>query len=239
MTKAGGVVESITNPEQNMALILRYKSTYARVLDSNRKFSAAASRYHDLSLSGTDMIDSDDLLQMLGRAATCAILSSGPQRQRVLALVYKDSRLNQLDSIQSFEGHSTILKKMYKHQVLKKDELVKFEASLAPHQKAVMGDGLTIIERAVLEHNMIAVSKLYRSIYFTELGRILGVDTIKAEKIAANMIMSDVLNGTIDQVEGLLNFVTDQSEQEIWDRSIISFCGELNMIAEEVKAEQA
>jgi COP9 signalosome complex subunit 4 len=239
VTKAGGVVESITNPEQNMALILRYKSTYARVLDSNRKFSAAASRYHDLSLSGTDMIDSDDLLQMLGRAATCAILSSGPQRQRVLALVYKDSRLNQLDLIQSFEGHSTILKKMYKHQVLKKDELVKFQASLAPHQKAVMGDGLTILERAVLEHNMIAVSKLYSSIYFTELGKILGVDAIKAEKIAAKMVMSDVLNGTIDQVEGLLNFVIEESEQEIWDRSIISFCGELNMIAEEVKAEQA
>lgn len=50
--------------------------------------------------------------------------------------------------------------------------------------------------------------------------------------------MSNVLNGTIDQVEGLLNFVTDQSEHEIWDRSIISFCRELNMIAVEIKVEQ-
>jgi COP9 signalosome complex subunit 4 len=102
-----------------------------------------------------------------------------------------------------------------------------------------MGDGLTIMERAVLEHNMIAVSNLYSSIYFTELGRILGVDAIKAEKIAAKMIMSDVLSGTIDQVEGLLNFVTDDSELEIWNRSIISFCGELNLIVEEIQAERA
>ena len=237
VTKAGGVVENITDPEQHMALILRYKSTYARVLDSNRKFSQAVSRYHDLSQSATGMIDADDLLQMLGRAATCAILSSGPQRQRVLRLVYKDPRLSQLDSISEFEQHSTILKKMYKNQVLKKEELVNFEASLAPHQKAVMGDGLTIMERAVLEHNMVAVSKLYSSIYFSELGRILGVDATKAEKIAAKMIVSDVFGGTIDQVEGLLNFVTDETDQEKWDRSIISFCGQLNMIAEEIKTE--
>jgi COP9 signalosome complex subunit 4 len=88
VTKAGSVVESIQNPEQHVALILRYKSTYARVLDSNRKFLQAASRYHDLSQSSTDLIRSEDLLNMLGRAATCAILApSGPQRQRVLGHV--------------------------------------------------------------------------------------------------------------------------------------------------------
>lgn len=67
---------------------MRYKSTYARVLDSNRKFLQAASRYHDLSQSSTDVIQAQDLLIMLGRAATCAVLApSGPQRHRVLGLV--------------------------------------------------------------------------------------------------------------------------------------------------------
>lgn len=88
VTKAGGVVESISKPEEHMALILRYKSTYARVLDANRKFLQAASRYHDLSQSSSDLIRAEDLLGMLGRAATCAILApSGPQRQRVLGHV--------------------------------------------------------------------------------------------------------------------------------------------------------
>jgi COP9 signalosome complex subunit 4 len=88
VTKAGSVVESIAKPEEHMALILRYKSTYARVLDSNRKFLQAASRYHDLSQSSTELIRAEDLLGMLGRAATCAILApSGPQRQRVLGHV--------------------------------------------------------------------------------------------------------------------------------------------------------
>mmetsp|Transcript_52910 Transcript_52910/g.78434 ORF Transcript_52910/g.78434 Transcript_52910/m.78434 type:complete len:220 (+) Transcript_52910:208-867(+) len=55
VTKAGGVVEEITNPEDHRTLILRYKSTYARVLDANRKFLQAATRYHDLSQAHEDV----------------------------------------------------------------------------------------------------------------------------------------------------------------------------------------
>ena len=106
MTKAGTVVESIPNPESHVALILRYKSTYARVLDANRKFLQAAQRYHDLSQSATDIIDADDVFNMLGRAATCAILSpSGAQRQRVLGHVRSVSGSNKIsrfvDSLRS------------------------------------------------------------------------------------------------------------------------------------------
>jgi len=241
VTKAGSVVESIPDKEQHMALILRYKSTYARVLDANRKFLQAAQRYHELSQNETAdaLIDADDLLQMLGRAATCAILApSGPQRQRVLGHIYKDARLSQLDCQDDFETHSTILKKMYLHQVLRPDELVKFEATLAPHQKAIMGDGLTIMERGVVEHNMIAVSNLYRTIYFSELALILGVSEHKAEKLAANMIMDGSLHGSMDQVEGLLEFQSGESPEESWDRAITGFCLELNRVTDAIKAEQ-
>ena len=71
--------------ELTVTLMLRYKSTYARVLDANRKFLQAAVKYHDLSTAylHTDAIDADDLLSMLGRAVTCAILSpNSAQRQR-------------------------------------------------------------------------------------------------------------------------------------------------------------
>lgn len=238
VTKAGTVVESIPDPDQNMALILRYKSTYARVLDANRKFLQAASRYHELSQARSDMIDSDDLLNMLGRAATCAILApSGPQRQRILGLVFKDERLSQLDTLTEFETHSAVLTKMYMNQVLRKDELTKFENSLTPHQKAVMGDGLTIVERAVIEHNMIAVSNLYTSIYFTELGRLLGVEAERAEKVAAKMIMDGSLLGSIDQVDGLLSFEGTDSALLSWDEAITSFCVQLNRATDAVRGE--
>ena len=71
--------------EKTMTLLLRYKSTHARVLDANRKFLPAASKYHDLSTAYlyTDAIEEEDLLVMLGKAITCAILSpNSAQRQR-------------------------------------------------------------------------------------------------------------------------------------------------------------
>jgi len=235
--RAGSIVESIPNKEQHMALILRYKSTYARVLDNNRKFLQAAQRYHELSQSNVAQIDDEDLLQMLGMAATCAILApSGPQRQRVLGHIYKDERLDKLESMETFATHSIILKKMHLFQILRPEELKIFEASLAEHQKAIMGDGLTIMERGVVEHNMISVSKLYRTIYVKELALILGVNDQKAEKIAASMIMEGSLHGSIDQVEGLLEFESDESPEQSWDRSITSFCMELNRVTDAIKA---
>lgn len=238
VTKAGSVVESIENADQHVALILRYKSTYARVLDSNRKFLQAASRYHDLSQSSGALIRAEDLLTMLGRAVTCAILApSGPQRQRVLGHIFKDPRLNQLDNIADFETHATILTKMFKGQILGKEELVKFEASLQPHQKAIMGDGLTIMERGVVEHNMLAVSGIYRSIYINELAHILGVNNKKAEKLVATMILNGSLKGSIDQVENLVLFDNDDSSNGAWDKAISSFCMELNNVTDAIQSK--
>ena len=140
--------------ETIITLMLRYKSTYARVLDINRKFLQAAVKYHDLSLSYlyTDAIDPDDLLIMLGKAITMAILSpNSAQRQRVLGLVYKDPRLYMLDAITEYQSHSSVVTKMYLNRVVQKRELELFESSLAEHQRAIMADGLTIVERGVLE----------------------------------------------------------------------------------------
>jgi COP9 signalosome complex subunit 4 len=238
VTKAGSVVESISNVDQHLSLILRYKSTYARVLDSNRKFLQAASRYHDLSQSSGELIRAEDLLTMLGRAVTCAILApSGPQRQRVLGHIFKDPRLNQLDRLSQFETHATILTKMFKSPIIGKKELVKFEASLQPHQKAIMGDGLSIMERGVVEHNMMAISGIYRSIYMNELALILGVNNKKAEKIVATMILDGSLEGSIDQVENLVLFHTDESPNGAWDKAISSFCMELNRVTDSIQSK--
>jgi COP9 signalosome complex subunit 4 len=182
------------------------------------------------------VIDADDLLQMLGRAVTCAILiPSGPQRQRVISSIVNDPRLSSLDSIAEFATHSTILKKMHTHQIIRPTELVQFEASLADHQKAVMGDGLTIMERAIVEHNMIAVSDVYESIYLSELAWILGVAQTKAESIAASMIMDGSIRASIDQVDGLLIFSCGETSTEMYDRLVNNFCVELNNITNSIK----
>ena len=63
-----------------------------------------------------------------------------------------------------------------------------FSQGLKEHQKAVTGDGTTVLQKAVIEHNLQAASRLYNNIYFSELGQLLGVSEEKAERIASRMI---------------------------------------------------
>ena len=53
---------------------------------------------------------------------------------------------------------------MYTEQLLRGQEVTAFEASLMPHQRAILRDGSSVLERAVLEHNMLVVSKIYNNV---------------------------------------------------------------------------
>ena len=126
---------------------------------------------------------------------------------------------------------------MDKAQVIKRDnDLVPFEESLAEHQKAaLMSDGLTIMERALIaEHNMVAIGQLYSTIYISALGQLLGVSSDRAENIASKMILDgSLLIGSIDQVDGILTFgELDRSELVAWDEAITSFCTQLNGVTD-------
>jgi COP9 signalosome complex subunit 4 len=46
-------------------------------------------------------------------------------------------------------------------------------------------DGFTIPEKAVVEHNMLAVYKLYENISFVELGTLLSLEPSRTEKVVA------------------------------------------------------
>ena len=70
--------------------------------------------------------------------------------------------------------------------------------------KSVVGS--SILERAVTEHNLLAASKLYNNITFTELGALLEVDPLRAEKIASQMITESRMNGSIDQISSIVHF---------------------------------
>jgi COP9 signalosome complex subunit 4 len=62
------------------------------------------------------------------------------------------------------------------------------------------------LERAVIEHNLLSASKLYNNITFEELGALLEIPPIKAEKIASQMITEGRMNGYIDQIDSIVHF---------------------------------
>lgn len=220
INRASQVVHEIADAD--WALKMRYKVSYARVLDSKRKFLDAARRYYDLSQTGVEQVDQADLLQCLSKSVTCAILApAGPQRARMLGSLYKDERLQSLE-------HAGILEKMYRTQLLRKREVEQFNESLMPHQKAMLGDGTTVLDRAVTEHNMVATSKLYNNIRFAELGALLEISPSQAERIASKMIHAGRMKGSIDQIECILHFEEDGEVLQIFDAQISDLCHSIN-----------
>lgn len=119
----------------------------------------------------------------------------------MLATLFKDERCQQLPAY-------SILEKMYLDRIIRRSELEEFEALLQPHQKAHTTDGLgsTILDRAVIEHNLLSASKLYNNITFEELGALLEIPPTKAEKIASQMITEGRMNGFIDQIDSIVHF---------------------------------
>jgi COP9 signalosome complex subunit 4 len=180
------------------------------------------------------------LRKRLVNSLRCAILApTGPQKQRILGLIFDDRRLASLEGISEFSSHAAAIRKMYMHQVLHSEQVAKFEASLAEHQRALRGDGLTIMEHAVIQHNILAVSRLYTNIYISEMARVLGLkDTDKAETMVSNMIKDGTLRATIDQVDDLLTFESEHASPILaWDDAITTMCIQLNKVAMELEAE--
>ncbi|KAG6608525.1 COP9 signalosome complex subunit 4, partial [Cucurbita argyrosperma subsp. sororia] len=212
---------------QHEVLNLHYKVCYARILDLKRKFLEAALRYYDISQIekrqiGDEEINEEALEQALSAAVTCTILAAaGPQRSRVLATLYKDERCSKLKIY-------PILQKVYLERILRKPEIDAFAKELKPHQQALLPDNFTVLDRAMIEHNLLSASKLYTNISFEELGTLLGIPSRKAEKIASRMICEGRMRGSIDQVEAVINFEDDIEEFQQWDEQIIGLCQALN-----------
>merc|ERR1712194_135331 len=120
--------------------------------------------------------------------------------------------------------HHDILQKMFMDRLIRGSEAAKFEESLLPHQKATMADGQTVLERAILQHNVLAASRVYKNMRLRELGSLLEVPPERAEKISAKMISEQRLNGYIDQKTGIIHFVTDDENLQQWDRHIRNVC---------------
>ena len=75
-------------------------------------------------------------------------------------------------------------------------QVESFSQGLRSHQKAVTADGTTVLEKAVIEHNLAAAARLYNNIYFAELGQLLGVSPDQAEIVACRMIAEERLKVT-------------------------------------------
>ncbi|KAI0320810.1 hypothetical protein OF83DRAFT_1102870 [Amylostereum chailletii] len=228
--RAASLIHSTNDKET----LLAYKLCQARISDYNRKFIEAALRYHELSFVGE--IDEEERQHMLSAAVTCAVLApAGPNRSRVLASLYRDERTVELPSY-------NVLSKMFLDHILRSAEINEFEKTLKPHQLAKVhlsandrlasaidadderpGPGehistrtgpATVLDRAVMEHNVLASSRIYNNITFRGLGALLDLTPGASENMARKMIEQGRLKGHVDQVDRLIWFETAREEDD-------------------------
>lgn len=186
-------------------LHLHYQLSQARILDSQKSFLNAAAEYLNVSFSRS--IAEEDRLQSLSAAIKTAILApAGPQRNKMLGRLYKDER-----AVETQEYG--ILEKMFLDRLLSAQEIDTFAASLLPHQLAITADGSTVLSKAVIEHNLLAASRIYENISTAALADILGLKESKdgtpaekAEDYAARMIEQGRLRAEIDQIDLVIHF---------------------------------
>ncbi|EEA18626.1 hypothetical protein TMatcc_010829 [Talaromyces marneffei ATCC 18224] len=239
LNKIKNLPSKIEDPE----LKLHFQLSQARILDARRRFLDASQEYFNVSLAAG--VDESDRLHALSAAIICAVLApAGPQRSRTLARLYKDDRATSVDVF-------SILEKMHLDRLLTPEEVAAFSSKLQPHQLAKTADGSTVLDRAVIEHNLVAASRLYENIKTDALGAILalkdsGDETAgeKAEAYAARMVEQGRLKGSIDQIDGIIYFDSDISgvgntgtmgrNLRLWDAGVESVTEDVERVAASV-----
>ena len=211
--------------------LTHFRLSQARILDSNRKFLDAARKYYEVSTISEIQIDDDDRLACLSASITCTILApAGPLRSQVLRLLYNDDRARMLPDFE-------ILEKVYMERLLMPADVEAFGKQLAPHQIAELPDGVTVLTRAVFDHNLLSVSRIYNNISFSQLSKILALDKAKVETYAAKMILQGRLKATIDQIEDLISFTSSKNNNKNliqWEYQIEHLCSHLEDIVSDI-----
>lgn len=199
LNKIKNIIFSVQDKETKVM----FQLSQARILDAQRAFLDAAQAYY--GMSNEVIVHEDERIIFFGKAIICTVLApAGPQRGRMLAKLYKDDRASQADDF-------AILEKIFLDRLLSPAEIKAFAAKLDPHHLARTSDGSTVLDKAVLEHNLLGASKLYNNIGFDQLGELLGIDAEKAEDYAAKMLEQGRLSGYIDQIDRLIFFEGEAS----------------------------
>lgn len=78
-----------------------------------------------------------------------------------------------------------------------------FDSLLKDHQRALLPDGFSVLESAVIQHNIRSVAGMYDNITLDQLAALLGLSVSRVETLTCDMISEGRLKGHVDQVRDL------------------------------------
>jgi len=216
---------------------IRFKSAQSRVQDRSRRYGGASYAYLSTLKDAESLnidLDVESKTLTLNNAAICAILDKhGPPRTAVL----KEIKLHPLsDTIPV----SNILSKVNNNEIVTPKEVKTFEKGLAEHHRAKMPDGRTIVQNAMIRHNISVVASIYKRVSLKTMATIMGVaQETDAERVITEMINKEGLKAILDGVDGTIEFNPEDSALIEWEDQIFEFCQELDLLCNAIDRSNA
>ena len=123
---------------------------------------------------------------------------------------------------------------MFLGRVIKGPDVRSFEESLQVHQKTVSAEGYSVLGKALIEHNIEVISKIYKNISFEELGRFLEIDPNQAEIIIAQMVSEKRITASLDQQERIVEFESESLAFHGLNNQILNICSNVNTLISDI-----
>lgn len=106
----------------------------------------------------------------------------------------------------------------------------EFRTILKPHQqKAIDNSEMSHLKQATIEHNILALSKVYKNISFERLSQLLQIpDDNHLEQVVTRMISGNLLCASIDQIDRIITF--KGTLFILWDIMIFEYICLINFV---------
>ncbi|EPY15504.1 COP9 signalosome complex subunit 4 [Strigomonas culicis] len=201
----------------SLALLVEYLHALGASFSDRHLFGDASKVYYDIFCKLKTDTDS------LQRSVVCALLcEAGPKRQRQLAVLHMEPAAHKLGPLWA------VFLKAYRALILDQHDVAVLSGAAADVPPA-------ILQRAVVQNNILAVSQIYTNISVPALVKMLGcVTEAQLVEIIVQMASEKHIGARLDQTEGWLYFNVFDSYDELsqWDEKLGDICNTVSYVSE-------
>ncbi len=194
----------------------------AEAADSSEKYSISAN-YYFLILSrhlSTVSKDKSKFNQVLYKFIFDAIMSNNvTQQERLMNFLYENDKLGMAE-------YKPIFEKFFNYQMIYLDDLKDLKKHLPNTHKNIN------ITKALFEHNIYSLSRVFTNISFTSLEKFLKMKIDDITRLCITMINEGTIKAKIDDNSKFLIFEQEQGVSTDFDEQIKNFCLKTKNLAE-------
>ncbi|ESL08641.1 hypothetical protein TRSC58_03653 [Trypanosoma rangeli SC58] len=204
--------KALATRQEASDVVNAFLHAFASLLAARHRFAEASQRFNELYMR-------TKILTHLRAAIVCAIQGdAGATRARLLGIFYNDKNAVLFGELYD------ILTRAHHSHLLRPSDLRRFLSYVESSTDTA------VVERAFIQHNLQAISRVYYNIGFAELGALIGTTAREAERLVARMVSERRLDATLDQTTETVVFCQYDSVSalEAWDARIASACEELS-----------